>query len=47
MSNSDPYLAASYKKLHSDDIGKWGKHGWPLLTKVLEQLGKLGTLTAK
>ncbi|KDR73369.1 hypothetical protein GALMADRAFT_72471, partial [Galerina marginata CBS 339.88] len=28
---SDPYAASSYDTLHSDDLGKWGKHMWELL----------------
>ncbi|KAJ7572771.1 hypothetical protein C8J56DRAFT_1138939 [Mycena floridula] len=36
--NSDPYSAASYDVLHFDDLGKWGKHLWPLLLRVLEEL---------
>ncbi|KAJ7574853.1 hypothetical protein C8J56DRAFT_1064268 [Mycena floridula] len=35
---SDPYAAASYDVLHFDDLGKWGKHLWPLLLRVLEDL---------
>ncbi|KAJ7858830.1 hypothetical protein B0H14DRAFT_3085032 [Mycena olivaceomarginata] len=27
----DPYAAYSYDTLHSDDLGKWGHHLWPLL----------------
>lgn len=33
---SDPYKAISYDTLHSDDLGKWGKHLWDLLLTVLE-----------
>ncbi|KAF8263167.1 hypothetical protein EI94DRAFT_1598647 [Lactarius quietus] len=33
---SDPYRAYSYDTLHSDDLGKWGKHLWVLLIAVLE-----------
>ncbi|KAJ7803091.1 hypothetical protein B0H14DRAFT_2384902, partial [Mycena olivaceomarginata] len=28
---SDPYAAYLYDTLHSDDLGKWGHHLWPLL----------------
>ena len=37
---SDPYKAISYDTLHSDDLGKWGKHLWALLlNSVLEDAG--------
>ncbi|KAJ7591788.1 hypothetical protein C8J56DRAFT_1003241 [Mycena floridula] len=36
--NSDPYSAASYDVLHFDDLGKWGKHLWPLLLRILKEL---------
>ncbi|KAF8583578.1 hypothetical protein K439DRAFT_1348293, partial [Ramaria rubella] len=39
IANSDPHLANSYDLLHADDIGKWGKHLWPLLLEVLEKKG--------
>ncbi len=42
---SDPYRAYSYDTLHSDDLGKWGKHLWVLLLVVLEALGGKGKLT--
>ncbi len=42
---SDPYKALSYDTLHSDDLGKWGKHIWELLLQVLQSLGMKGTLT--
>ncbi len=42
---SDPYKALSYDSLHSDDLGKWGKHIWELLLQVLHELGMKGTLT--
>lgn len=43
---SDPYKAISYDTLHSDDLGKWGKHLWVLLLKpVLENAGALGKVT--
>ncbi|KDR80463.1 hypothetical protein GALMADRAFT_92870 [Galerina marginata CBS 339.88] len=42
---SDPYAASSYDTLHSDDLGKWGKHMWELLLTVLEASGKKGELT--
>ncbi|PPQ87069.1 hypothetical protein CVT25_000049 [Psilocybe cyanescens] len=42
---SDPYAASSYDTLHSDDLGKWGKHLWDLLLIVLEACGKKGELT--
>ncbi|EGO29424.1 hypothetical protein SERLADRAFT_433403 [Serpula lacrymans var. lacrymans S7.9] len=40
----DPYLLVSYDKLHSDDLGKWGKHLWPLLLSVLAEDGVKGQL---
>ena len=42
---SDLYKAYSYDTLHSDDLGKWGKHIWELLLQVLEDLGMKGALT--
>ncbi|KAJ7033038.1 hypothetical protein C8F04DRAFT_1396277 [Mycena alexandri] len=39
---SDPYAAYSYGTLHSDDLGKWGHHLWPLLLEVLEERGCKG-----
>ena len=43
---SDPYKAISYDTLHSDDLGKWGKHLWVLLLKpVLEDTGSRGKVT--
>ncbi|KAF8584403.1 hypothetical protein K439DRAFT_1646930 [Ramaria rubella] len=45
IANSDPYLANSYDLLHADDIGKWGKHLWPLLLEVLGDLKKKGDLS--
>lgn len=44
---SDPYKALSYDTLHSDDLGKWGKHIWELLLEVLEDLGMKGALTKR
>ncbi|KAJ7617483.1 hypothetical protein DFH06DRAFT_1062143 [Mycena polygramma] len=41
---SDPYAAYSYDTLHSDDLGKWGHHLWPLLLKELENLNQKGPL---
>ncbi|KAJ7264829.1 hypothetical protein C8J57DRAFT_1436238 [Mycena rebaudengoi] len=43
---SDPYAAYSFDTLHSDDLGKWGHHIWPLLLDILKgmkqkALGKL------
>ncbi|KAJ6514727.1 hypothetical protein DFH09DRAFT_940926 [Mycena vulgaris] len=40
---ADPYAAYSYDTLHSDDLGKWGKHLWPLLLEAFEELGGKGT----
>ncbi|KAF8998003.1 hypothetical protein BDQ17DRAFT_1391785 [Cyathus striatus] len=34
---SDPYVASSYDILHSNDLGKWGKHLWPLLLEIFEK----------
>ncbi|KAF8994667.1 hypothetical protein BDQ17DRAFT_1392381 [Cyathus striatus] len=42
---SDPYAASSYDTLHSDDLGKWGKHLWVLLTGVLRDKKCLGKLS--
>ncbi|KAJ7455773.1 hypothetical protein FB451DRAFT_1515464 [Mycena latifolia] len=39
---SDPYAAYSYDTLHSDDLGKWGDHLWPLLLAQLEELNQKG-----
>ncbi|KAJ7132506.1 hypothetical protein C8R44DRAFT_611932 [Mycena epipterygia] len=39
---SDPYAAYSYDTLHSDDLGKWGAHLWPLLLEKLEELKAKG-----
>jgi hypothetical protein len=44
---SDPYAASSYDTLHSDELGKWGKHIWELLLTVLAESGKKGELTRK
>ncbi|KAJ6453504.1 hypothetical protein C8R45DRAFT_1192699 [Mycena sanguinolenta] len=35
---SDPYAAYSYDTLHSDDLGKWRHHLWPLLLEELENI---------
>jgi hypothetical protein len=40
-------MASSYDTLHSDDLGKWGKHLWELLLEVLEWSKGLGQLTIK
>ncbi|KAG1844256.1 hypothetical protein C8R48DRAFT_780313 [Suillus tomentosus] len=45
LPHSDPYLAISYDKLYADDLGKFGKHLWPLLLSVLEELNAKGQLT--
>ncbi len=44
---SDTYTATSYDTLHSDDLGKWGKHLWELLLAVLEDRKFLGLLSSK
>ncbi|EGN91960.1 hypothetical protein SERLA73DRAFT_66573, partial [Serpula lacrymans var. lacrymans S7.3] len=44
---SDPYHSISYDKLHSDDLGKWGKHIWPLLLNVLVEDGNKGHMARK
>ncbi|KAJ7145980.1 hypothetical protein C8R44DRAFT_826977 [Mycena epipterygia] len=44
---SDPYAAYSYDTLHSDDLGKWGHHLWPLLLEALEGLGGKGRFAKK
>ncbi|KAJ7166717.1 hypothetical protein C8R46DRAFT_996401 [Mycena filopes] len=40
---SDPYAAYSHDTLHSDDLGKFGHHLWPLTLDVLEELGGKST----
>ncbi|KAJ7318563.1 hypothetical protein DFH08DRAFT_714586, partial [Mycena albidolilacea] len=40
--HSHPYAAYSYDTLHSDDLGKWGHHLWPLLLEELEKLKQKG-----
>ncbi|KAJ7114378.1 hypothetical protein C8R44DRAFT_630272 [Mycena epipterygia] len=42
---SDPYAAYSYDTLHSDDLGKWGHHLWPLLLEELENIKQKGPFT--
>ncbi|KAI0309540.1 hypothetical protein OF83DRAFT_1071905, partial [Amylostereum chailletii] len=42
---SDPYAAYSYDTLHSDDLGKWGKHLWTLILNALENEQCKGSLT--
>ena len=44
---SDPYRAYSYDTLHSDDLGKWGKHLWELTLSILEESGAKGKLTQR
>lgn len=44
---SDPYAAYSYDTLHSDDLGKWGHHLWPLLLDELEKLKQKGPFAEK
>ncbi|KAJ6577876.1 hypothetical protein B0H19DRAFT_985472 [Mycena capillaripes] len=39
---SDPYAAYSYDTLHSDNLGKWGHHLWPLLLDELEKIKQKG-----
>ncbi|KAF7314762.1 hypothetical protein MKEN_00950200 [Mycena kentingensis (nom. inval.)] len=46
MRFSDPYAAYSYDTLHSDDLGKWKDHLWPLLLDTLERMKVKGDLTA-
>ncbi|KAJ7696268.1 hypothetical protein B0H17DRAFT_929612 [Mycena rosella] len=45
LSNSDPYRSCTYDVLHADDLGKWGKHLWPLVLDVLKERGYKGRLT--
>ena len=41
-------MAYCYDVLHSDDLGKWGKHLWPLILDVLEEIpGARGALAKK
>ncbi|KAF8523179.1 hypothetical protein BU17DRAFT_75072 [Hysterangium stoloniferum] len=42
ISNSDPYSAVSYDTLHSDDLGKWGKHLFPKMVEVLGNMKQGG-----
>ncbi|KAJ6451401.1 hypothetical protein C8R45DRAFT_1124863 [Mycena sanguinolenta] len=44
---SDPYAAYSYDTLHSDDLGKWGHHLWPLLLEELENIKQKGAFAEK
>ncbi|THU83642.1 hypothetical protein K435DRAFT_689141, partial [Dendrothele bispora CBS 962.96] len=44
LPHSDPYKAVSYDTLHKDDLGKFGKHIYPVLVKVLEDGGLAGKL---
>ncbi|KDR66778.1 hypothetical protein GALMADRAFT_147642 [Galerina marginata CBS 339.88] len=44
---SDPYRAYSYDTLHSDDLGKWGKHLWLLTLDVLEKYSVKGKVTQR
>jgi hypothetical protein len=44
---SDPYKAISYDTLHSDDLGKWGKHLWDFLLTVLEDADAKGKVTKR
>ncbi|VDC05924.1 unnamed protein product [Peniophora sp. CBMAI 1063] len=39
---SDAYRAYAYDILHSDDEGKWGKHLYKFIVKVLEDRGGVG-----
>ncbi|PPQ86075.1 hypothetical protein CVT25_003329, partial [Psilocybe cyanescens] len=43
---SDPYAACSYDTLHSDDVGKWGKHIWDLVLEIFKKKKSLGKLTS-
>nr|GAT50600.1 predicted protein [Mycena chlorophos] len=45
IENSDPYAAASYDLLHSDDLGKFGKRLWPAIHKEMETLKTSGLFT--
>lgn len=47
VANSDPYKAWAYDTLHVDDCGKWGKHLWPLVLSVLDELSLKGALSKK
>jgi len=33
---SNPYRALRYDPLHSDELGKWAHHLWPLIKNELE-----------
>ncbi|PPQ86474.1 hypothetical protein CVT25_008073 [Psilocybe cyanescens] len=43
---SDSYAACSYDTLHSDDVGKWGKHIWDLVLEIFKKKKSLGQLTS-
>jgi hypothetical protein len=47
IANSSPYSASSYDTLHSDELGKWGKHLWSLAVDVLGELKKKGQYSNK
>lgn len=47
IKNSDPYHASSYDLLHSDELGKFGKHLWPLTLDVLGDLKEKGKFSNK
>ncbi|THU84437.1 hypothetical protein K435DRAFT_870260 [Dendrothele bispora CBS 962.96] len=44
LPHSDPYKAISYDTLHKDDLGKFGKHIYPVLVRVIEEAGLTGKL---
>ncbi|KAG9084387.1 hypothetical protein FS749_005269 [Ceratobasidium sp. UAMH 11750] len=35
--STNPFTALSYDTLHNDDLGRWGKHLWPLLKGMVNQ----------
>ncbi|THU83784.1 hypothetical protein K435DRAFT_807241 [Dendrothele bispora CBS 962.96] len=41
---SDPYKAVSYDTLHKDDLGKFGKHIYPVVLKAVQDGGLAGKL---
>lgn len=39
FARSDPYHAYSYDSLHSDELGKWAHHLWPLVKDTISTSG--------
>ncbi|THU78014.1 hypothetical protein K435DRAFT_701045, partial [Dendrothele bispora CBS 962.96] len=45
--HSDPYKVISYDALHKDDLGKFSKHIYPVLVRVIKEVGLAGKLDQK